>query len=250
MKKRIFAFAHRCFLELIRDPLSYVFALGFPLVMLIIMTVLNRSIPPEAGMTVFRIDRLAPAVYVFGLSFLMLFTALLVSKDRAQAFLVRLYISPMRRTDFLLGYTLPVLALAVVQGLLTMAVAVVIGGVTDTPLDLRGILLSVLVSLPAAVLFVGFGLLFGALFNDKSAPPLSSVVISVSSFLGGMWMDVDTMSGAIVDVCNALPFLHAVKAGRMALAMELEGMAGQLAAVGIWAAVVYGLAVLAFRRKL
>ncbi|MBQ9716748.1 MAG: ABC transporter permease, partial [Clostridia bacterium] len=88
---RISAFAERVMLELVRDPLSYVFALGFPLVMLIVMTLLNESIPPEAGMTVFRIDSLAPAVYVFGLSFLMLFTALLVSKDRAEAFLVRLY---------------------------------------------------------------------------------------------------------------------------------------------------------------
>ncbi len=250
MKNRISAFAHRCFLELVRDPLSYIFALGFPLVMLTVMTVLNESIPPEAGMTVFRIDNLAPGVYVFGLSFLMLFTALLVSKDRSQAFLVRLYISPMRRTDFLLGYTLPVLALAVVQGILTMAVAFVIGKITGTPLDPVGALLSVVVSLPAAVLFVGFGLLFGSLFNDKSAPPMSSIVISMSSFLGGMWMDVDKMSGVIVDICNALPFLHAVKAGRMALAAEFDGIAGYLLTVTVWAVVVYALAVAAFRRKL
>lgn len=252
MKNRIFAFAHRCFLELVRDPLSYLFALGFPLVMLIVMTILNESIPAEAGMTVFRIDNLAPAVYVFGLSFLMLFTALLVSKDRSQAFLVRLYISPMRRMDFLLGYTLPVLALAVIQGMLTMAVAFGIGGITGTPLTPHpvGAVVSVVASLPSVVLFVGFGLLVGSLFNDKSAPPLSSVVISVSSFLGGMWMDVDNMSGAIVDICNALPFLHAVKIGRMALAMEFDGIAGHLVYVGIWSVVVYALAVAAFRRKL
>jgi len=82
MKERIFrisAFAERCFLELVRDPLAYVFALGFPLVMLAVMTVLNESIPPEAGMNVFRIDCLAPAVYIFGLTFLMLFAAILTT---------------------------------------------------------------------------------------------------------------------------------------------------------------------------
>ncbi len=252
MRERIFrisAFAKRCMLELVRDPLSYVFALGFPLVMLIVMTVVNDSIPPEAGMTVFRIDNLAPAVYVFGLSFLMLFTALLVSKDRAEAFLVRLYISPMRRADFLFGYTLPVLGLAVMQGIITMVCAFIIGAVTDVPLNPGGLLLVLVVSVPAMLLFVGLGLLFGVLFSDKAAPPLSSVVISLSSFLGGMWMDLEHMSGTLVKICDALPFRHAVQAGRMALAMDFDGIAEPLAVVSVWVVVIYMLAVLSFRKK-
>lgn len=252
MRERIFrisAFAKRCMLELVRDPLSYVFALGFPLVMLIVMTVVNDSIPPEAGMTVFRIDNLAPAVYVFGLSFLMLFTALLVSKDRAEAFLVRLYISPMRRADFLFGYTLPVLGLAVMQGIITMVCAFIIGAVTDVPLNPGGLLLVLVVSVPAMLLFVGLGLLFGVLFSDKAAPPLSSVVISLSSFLGGMWMDLEHMSGTLVKICDTLPFRHAVQAGRMALAMDFDGIAEPLAVVSVWVVVIYMLAVLSFRKK-
>ena len=152
---RISAFAERVMLELVRDPLSYVFALGFPLVMLIVMTLLSESIPPEAEMTVFRIDNLAPAVYVFGLSFLMLFTALLVSKDRTEAFLVRLYISPMSRTDFLLGYTVPVLILAVLQGIITMGTAAVIAVFTDVPLSPAGMSAVLAVTVPAALLFTG-----------------------------------------------------------------------------------------------
>lgn len=252
MKDRIYrisAFAKRCMLELLRDPLSYVFALGFPLVMLIVMTILNDAIPPEAGMTVFSIDRLAPAVYVFGLSFIMLFTALLVSKDRAEAFLVRLYVSPMRRADFLSGYTVPTLVLAVLQGIITMTAALVIASFTGASLKVTGALLVLAASVPAMVLFIGFGLLFGSLFSDKAAPPLSSVVISVSSFLGGMWMDLDHMSGAIVTICDVLPFWHAVRAGRMALAMEFDGIGVHLAVVSVWAAAVYVLAVLAFRKK-
>jgi len=247
---RISTFAHRCLLELIRDPLSYIFALGFPLVMLIAMTVLNESIPPEAGMTVFRIDRLAPAVYVFGQTFIMLFTALLVSKDRAEAFLVRLYISPMRRADFLAGYTLPVFVLALAQGIITVLTALVLAAVTGVTIDPAGILLLFAVSAPSVFLFIGFGLLFGTLFSDKAAPPLSSIVISLASFLGGMWMDLEHMSGAIVTVCDILPFRHAVDAGRMALALEFDGIWEHLAAVSLWALIVYALAVLAFRKKL
>ncbi len=252
MKERIYrvsAFANRCLLELVRDPLSYIFALGFPLVMLIVMSVLNDSIPPEAGMTVFRIDSLAPAVYVFGLSFIMLFTTLLTSKDRAEAFLIRLYVSPMSRADFLVGYTVPVFALAVLQGIITMASALVIAGITGISLNLGGALLVLVVSVPAVILFIGFGLLFGSLFSDKAAPPLSSVVISVSSFFGGMWMDLDRMSGAIVTICDVLPFWHAVRAGRMALAMEFDGIWTHIAVVSVWAAAVYVLAILAFRKK-
>ena len=249
---RITAFAGRCFLELVRDPLAYVFAVGFPLVMLAAMTVLNESIPPEAGMTIFRIDRLAPAVYVFGLSFLMLFTAILVSGDRSEAFLVRLYISPMQRADFLAGYALPVVLLAVLQGILTMAVSVMIALFTDVPLSLAGLFAVIPVSVPAILLFIGFGLLFGALFNPKSAPPLCSVVISLASFLGGMWMELDSMppDGVFAAVCNVLPFRHAVDAARLAMAGDFAEIGGHPAVVCVWAAAVWFAAGLAFRKRL
>ena len=246
---RISAFAGRCLLELVRDPLSYVFMIGFPLAMLFVMTVLNDSIPPQAGMTVFRIDRLAPAVFVFGMSFLMLFTAILVSKDRTEAFLVRLYISPMRRLDFLAGYAVPVVLLGIAQGILTMLCALGIAVVKGITLRFAGIFLTILVSLPAILLFIGFGLLFGTLLNDKSAPPLSSVIISLASFFGGMWMDIDQMSGVILTLGKALPFLHAVRAGRMALAMETDGILLPLAIVSAWTLGVWVLAVLAFRKQ-
>lgn len=249
---RISAFAERCFLELVRDPLAYVFALGFPLVMLAAMTVLNESIPPEAGMNLFRIDNLAPAVYVFGLTFLMLFAAILVSGDRAEAFLVRLYISPMRRADFLLGYALPVVLLAVLQGIITLSAALGVAFLTDVPLTPAGLLAVIPVSLPAILLFIGFGLLFGALFNPKAAPPLSSVMISAASFLGGIWMDLDTFpaDGVFAAVCNVLPFRHAVDAARLAMAADFTGIGGHLAVVLAWTAAVWLAAVPAFRNRL
>ena len=95
--KKVLAFSSRNFKELLRDPLSYIFCLGFPLIMLIIMSVINESIPPEANMTLFRIENLAGGIAVFGLSFVMLFTTLTVSKDRSGAFLVRLYATPATR---------------------------------------------------------------------------------------------------------------------------------------------------------
>ena len=92
---RIKAFVERNIKELLRDPLSYLFCLGFPVVMLVLMTIINKSIPPQANMTVFRIDNLCAGITVFGLTFLMLFATLLTSKDRTSSFLMRLYASPM-----------------------------------------------------------------------------------------------------------------------------------------------------------
>lgn len=126
---RVLAFSGRNLKELLRDPLSYIFCLGFPLVMLVIMSIVNQSIPPESGMTIFNIENLAGGIAMFGQSFIMLFTCLSVSKDRSGAFLTRLYASPMKSFDFIAGYTFPVLALSVIQSVITFAASMTAGAV-------------------------------------------------------------------------------------------------------------------------
>lgn len=247
--KRILTFAKRCFLENIRDPLSYIFVLGFPLLMLAVMSIINGSIPSEAGLHIFDIVNLAPAICVFGLSFVMLFTALLLSKDRSEAFLIRLYISPMTSVDFMLGYTLPALVISLLQSVITTAVSAAMAAFSGEMFGIVGIISMLAVFFPAALLFIGFGLLFGSLLNDKSAPPLSSIIISAASLLGGMWMDVDTMGGGFADVCHALPFYHAVTAGRMALSGSYDGIIPHIAVVSAWAVAVFAAASAAFHFK-
>lgn len=246
---RITAFSRRVFLELIRDPLSYVFALGFPVVMLLIMTAVNASIPEEAHMTLFAMPSLAPGVYVFGLTFIMLFSALLLAKDRSEAFLVRLYVSPMTDGEFVLSYTAPALVLSLAQGILVYAAAGVISLVTGEGANPAGMLLSLLVSLPSALLYICLGLIFGSVFSDKSAPAASSVIISVSSLLGGIWMDVDAMGGVWLDICRALPFYHSVKLARCAYSLDFSGCGGSIAAVAVWLAVLLPLCAAVFHSK-
>ena len=123
---RISAFTVRNIKEMLRDPLSYIFCLGFPIIMLVIMSLVNSGIPAEAGMTVFRIDNLCGGIAVFGLTFIMLFTALSISKDRSGAFLVRMYATPMRSSDFTVGYLLPMLVIAVAQMLITFIASFII----------------------------------------------------------------------------------------------------------------------------
>lgn len=118
---KIKVFAVRNAKEILRDPLSYIFALGFPVVMLIIMTIVNESIPPEAGMEIFELRNLAPGVVLFGFTFVMLFTAILMAKDRCGSFLGRLYAAPVTAAQFITGYIAPVMVLGVLQCIITYA---------------------------------------------------------------------------------------------------------------------------------
>ncbi len=261
---RSLAFASRNFKELMRDPLSYVFNLGFPLLMLIVMSVVNSSIPettfpegvpiPEGtsmAPTVFQIVKLTPAIAVFGLTFVMLFACMRVSSDRSGAFLTRLYASPMKGVDYILGYIYPFGAVAVVQIILCFIGGDIIALATGKDaFGIGNMLLSFLTLLPSAVLFIGFGILFGSLFNDKAAPGVCSAVITAASLLGGIWMDLDQTGGIMLDICNKLPFYYCVQAPRYAMTGELDRIAIPLIISAASAAAVFALAVFVFTKKM
>lgn len=250
--RKVQAFALRCVREILRDPLSYIFCIGFPLVMLAIMTLVDRSIPPQAGMTLFRIDNLCGGVLFFALTFVMLFTAMTVAKDRSGAFLVRMYATPMTAMDFTQGYLLPMLVIALVQGLLICLAASLIGLVTGNPLSAGGLLLALAALIPASVLMIAFGLLFGTLFNEKAAPGICSIIISLGSFLGSVWFDAEATGGVLLRISRCLPFHYCTKSLRAAIKLDLtrEAFFAPLLVVCACAALVLSLAAVVFRRRM
>ncbi len=220
---RILAFTQRNIKELLRDPLSYIFCLGFPLVMLAVMTVVNESIPPQAGMTLFQIQKLSGGIAVFGQTFVMLFAAMNVAKDRSGAFLIRLYATPMGSGDFAAGYILPMVVIALLQCLITFAVSLCIALISGDALSVLGLLAAAVSLLPSAVMFVGFGFLFGTLFNEKSAPGICSIIISLGSFVGCVFFDAESTGGVMLKVCKCLPFYYCTKTARSAIALDFTG---------------------------
>jgi ABC-2 type transport system permease protein len=218
--KRTLVFAKRNLIEVFRDPLSWIFCIAFPIVMLIIMSVVNSAIPQEAGMTLFRIDNLAGGIAIFGQMFVMLFTAIAVAKDRSGAFLTRLYSSPMKSSNFVWGYILPMLLTAVIQVIISLIAAVVISVISEYTLSIAGLLLTVVAVIPSALMFSAIGFLFGALFNEKAAPGICSIIISLGAMVGGIWFDVEGVGGFMYKLGRCLPFLYATKLARSAISMD------------------------------
>ena len=247
---RTIAFTKRTIKELLRDPLSYIFCLGFPMIMLIIMTVVDQSIPAEGNVEVFHIWNLAPGIALFGLTFIMLFTAIQVSKDRATALLMRLYASPMKAVDFIVGYTLPVMVIAVVQSLITFVVSAVIGTMIDYQFAFGRVIIAILALIPSAFLFIGFGLFFGTLLNDKAAPGVCSIIITLSCMLGGVWMDVDLLGGVLQDVAHALPFYQGTMAARYGIAGDYGELLKPFLITMGYGVVIYVLSIWLFYKKM
>lgn len=218
--KRTMVFAKRNLIEVYRDPLSWIFCIAFPIVMLIIMSIVNSAIPKEAGNTLFRIDNLAGGIAVFGQMFIMLFTAIAVAKDRNGAFLTRLYSSPMKSGDFVWGYILPMLLTAVIQVCVSLVAAIVVSIVVGYSLNIAGLALTVAAVIPSALMFSAIGFLFGALFNEKAAPGICSIVISLGAMVGGIWFDVEGVGGFMYKLGRCLPFLYATKLARSAISMD------------------------------
>ena len=210
---KITNFYKRNLKEILRDPIIYIFCLGFPIVMLLLFFIINKY---SSGNTpTFELPSLLPGIIIFSYSFVMLTLSLVVSKDVQTFFLKRLYSSPMRASHFILGYFLVGLFVGLLQTLVCIATAFVISIITGGGfVSIGSLLLLIASALPMLVTNICFGILFGTIFNDKTAPGICSVFISLSGILGGCWMPIETM-GAFETFCRFLPFYPAVYIGRI-----------------------------------
>ena len=88
---RLLTFSSRNAKEILRDPLNVAFSLGFPVILLFLMSAIGANAP----VSIFEIETLTPGITVFGLSFMTLFSATLIARDRETALLQRLYTTPL-----------------------------------------------------------------------------------------------------------------------------------------------------------
>lgn len=243
---KMLTFAGRNVKEILRDPLNLLFGLGFPLVLIGLLSAIQANIPAEAQMALFEIQHLAPGVTVFGLSFMTLFSATLIAKDRGSSFLRRLYTTPLTAADFILGYTLPILPIAVAQCIICYLAALALG-LTVTV----GILYAVIGILPVSLLFIALGLLCGSVLNDKQVGGICGALLTnLSAWLSGIWFDLELVGGAFKKIAYLLPFVHAVEMERSLLAGDTLTALPHLWWVLGYALVLLVLAVVLFLRQM
>lgn len=239
---RMLTFANRNVKEILRDPLNLAFGLGFPLVLIFLLSAIQANIPVK----LFEIAHLTPGITVFGLSFMSLFSATIIAKDRGSSFLQRLYTTPLTAADFIFGYTLPIIPIAVMQSAVCYIAAIFLG----LPITIN-ILYAILFTLPVSLLYIAIGLLTGSVFTDKQVGGICGALLTnVSAWVSGIWFDIELMGGTFKSIANVLPFIHAVEMQRAVLNGDFSGIFPHFWWVAGYSAILLMLAVFFFLRQM
>ncbi len=236
---RILNFAKRNFKEIIRDPLSIIFALLLPLFLLFIFQ--QFEIPGDA----YKIENFTPGIVIFSFAFISMFTATLVARDRSTSLLVRLAVGPMTGSDYVLGYMISVLPLVIVQNLLFFAAALLMGLEVSV-----GLLYTVLVSLPISLLFIALGIFIGSVTGEKSSAGVSSIVVQLVAFTSGMYFDGEMVGDFFETVCKCLPFSGTVDILKALLNSTSESLVQPILTVALYMIAIMFLTVILFRRNM
>ena len=235
---RMFTFAKRCTKEILRDPINLAFGLGFPLVLLLLLSSLQKNIPVE----LFDIDTLTPGITVFGLSFMTLFSATLIAKDRESAFLQRLYATPLTGFDFILGYMLPLLPLAISQTIICYLFAIPLGLTVSI-----NIFYAIIGIIPMAVLNIALGLLCGSILGVKQVGGICGALLTnLSAWLSGVWFDLKLVGGFFEKIANVLPFVHAAEMEKALFSGNFELALTHITPIILYSVFITAIAVLSF----
>lgn len=235
-------FAKRCMKEILRDPINLGFGLGFPLVLLLLLSALQTNIP----VSLFEIDTLTPGITVFGLSFMTLFSATLVAKDRESALLQRLYTTPLTGADFIMGYMFPLLPIALGQTVICYLVAIPLGLTFSV-----NIVYAVIGIIPMAVFNIALGLLCGSIFGVKQVGGICGALLTnLSAWLSGVWFDLKLVGGFFEKIANALPFVHAAELEKSLFSGDFELAGTHILPIFLYSIAVTAIAVFCFLRQM
>ena len=235
---RMLTFAKRNAKEILRDPLNLAFGLGFPLVLLLLLSAIQANIP----VSLFEIDTLTPGITVFGLSFMTLFSATLTAKDRESALLQRLYTTPLTGFDFIMGYMLPILPIAIGQTVICYLFAIPLGLTVSV-----NIIYAVIGIIPMAIFSIALGLLCGSVFSVKQVGGICGALFTnLSAYLSGVWFDLNLVGGAFKRIADALPFVHAVELEKALFNGSFETAASHVMPVLLYSVLITSAAVLCF----
>ena len=239
---KMMTFAKRCTKEILRDPINLGFGLGFPLVLLLLLSAMQANIP----VSLFEIDTLTPGITVFGLSFMTLFSATLIAKDRESALLQRLYTTPLTGFHFIMGYMLPLLPIALGQSMICYLFAIPLGLTVN-----MNIFYAIIGIIPMAIFNIALGLLSGSLLGVKQVGGICGALLTnLSAWLSGVWFDLKLVGGGFEKLANALPFVHAAELEKALFNGNFEDTTVHILPILLYSVFTTVVAVLCFLRQM
>ena len=240
--RRMLSFANRTMKEILRDPLTIGFGLGFPVILLLLLSLIQANIPVE----MFEITHLAPGITIFGLSFITLFSAQLIAKDRTSSLLTRLYTTPLRAIDFILGYLLPIIPLCLAQTVICYILAIILGMQFSV-----NIIWATLMNLVPSFFYIALGLLCGSALTEKQVGGICGALLTnLSAWISGIWFDIQMLGKVFMRIANALPFIHAVELERAMAIGDFKAAIPHLWWVLGYGVVLMVIAIMVFLRQM
>ena len=234
-------FAKRNFKEILRDPLSLILGVLLPVFFILLFSTISKNAPIE----VFKPINIVPGITIFGFTFITMFLGLLIAKDKSSSFLTRLFISPLKPKDFIIGYFIPLLPFSLIIGVVCLFIGLLVG------IPVSMLLIYTLVSFIPYILFSVFiGIFLGVLCNEIQIMAIGNIYIIASAILGGAWMDLNILGENIKNITSILPFSHAIEASRIVLSGRQENIWIHLVIVSLYAIVFFFFSAYFFKRKM
>jgi len=235
---KFYSLAKRNLKEIYRDPVSVLLGLLMPIALLILFSSIQKNIQLD----IFKPQLLTPGIIIFSFAFLIMFSAILLAKDKQSAFLVRLFTTPLKTSDYILSYIFPFLPLAIFQIIICITVGIILGA------EFSNIFISLLLFLLIALICVSLGVILGSLFTVNQVSGVGSLLITIIGLFSGAWMDLKMIGGIFETIGYALPFAHAVDASKGLLSGSHFGdIANNFYVVLIYSLVLFLLAILSFK---
>lgn len=211
-----FPFAKRTYREILRDPVSLIFGLAFPLVLLVVLQIICKNLVSN-GMDVldcYEIDKLMIGVSIYSFSFTSFYAGIRVSKDKNEGYIQRFYPSRLQLEDYILGYIAPLLLITFMQSICCVATSFIL----DTILGLDKLhfgpnyIILILMMIPCELIFICIGLMLGCSFKANESIGIFIGIILITVLTANIFFPAESFGSGYVIFCKILPFYPTVEA--------------------------------------